>query len=152
MGMLICLITSNIFAQTNANPGLVAALPDGPNILYAMIGQVLNNPSSLLVIAFLGIVDWLADDLPLINSKYVAHISVITGACIYWMFTTESAVPKSFPHPYAVFIVNGCICGFVAAVGHRQIVARLINVIQGNGNNSQSSNKLSQDSLADKQN
>jgi hypothetical protein len=137
LGMLFCLLASNVMAQTNANPALVAALPETPNVLYGMYGQVLNNPASVMVIPFLMVLAWLVDDLPFINSRYVVHITVITGASIYWAFTSVDTVPKSFPHPLMVFVVNGTICGFVAFVGHRQAIARLINMVQahtGGGN------------------
>jgi len=132
LGMAACLIAANVLGQTNAPSELAAKLPDEPNVLYAMIGQVLNNPSSLLVIAFLCIVCWLLDDLPFVNSKYVVHCSVVAGGSIYWMFTAAETVPRSFPHPLAVFIVNGCICGFIAFVIHQQAVSRFINYFGAN--------------------
>lgn len=132
LGMTGCLVAANVLGQS-ANPSpLAAKLPDEPNILYAMLGQVLNNPSSLLVVAFLCILCWLLDDLPFMNSKYVPHCSVIIGAAIYWMFTSDETVPKSFPHPLAVFVVNGTICGFVAFVVHRWAIARFINYFAAN--------------------
>ena len=136
LGMLSSLMAAH--AQTNTPASFTNAvnnLPGGPNIIYAMYGQVLNNPSSLLVIAFLCIMAWLADDLPFIPSKYVAHLCVIIGACMFRFFTAESTVPTSFPHPQAVFIVNGTICGFVAYIIHRQAVSRIINLVrQSTGN------------------
>ena len=130
-GMIAILIFANAlnaFAQGTAAPA--AAFTEG-NIISAMYGQVLSNPSSLLVIAFLSVFAWLLDDLPFINSRYVAHFTVMLGACIYWAFTTERSVPATFPHPFAVFVVNGTLCGFVAFVLHRQLVARLINLVRG---------------------
>jgi len=132
LGMLTCLATARALGETAAQTELAAKLPAEPNILYAMLGQVLNNPSSLLVVAFLCIFCWLLDDLPFVNSKYVPHCSVIIGAAIYWLFTSSETVPKSFPHPQAVFVVNGTICGFVAFVIHRQAVARFINYFDTN--------------------
>ena len=132
IGMGCTLMAANVMGQNAGNTAPTAVnLAADPNILYAMLGQVLNNPSSLLVIAFLCIVAWLADDLPFIASKYVPHLCVVFGASIYWMFTSVDTVPKSFPHPHAVFIVNGTICGFVAAVIHRQAVARIIDIVRG---------------------
>lgn len=122
-------------AQTNtpaAFATMSANLPAGPNIVYAMLGQVLNNPSSLTVLAFLLIVSWLADDTPAFPSRYISHLLVVIGGSIYWMFTSETTVPKSFPHPQAVFVVNGTICGFVAFVAHKQALARLVNLARGN--------------------
>jgi len=131
LGMSFLLVAANVLGQTNAEVTrpIVEAIPSkSPNILYAMICQVLNNPSSLLVVAFLCIVDWLVDDLPFIPSKYVVHCSVIAGASIFWMFTSRESVPSYFPHPLAVFVVNGSICGFVAFVIHRQAIVRLIGM------------------------
>ncbi|HEY1788580.1 MAG TPA: hypothetical protein VGJ73_10515 [Verrucomicrobiae bacterium] len=133
VGMLSTLLAARVMGQTTnaTTTSIVQGLPDSPNILYGMFAQVLNNPSSLLVIAFLCILAWLADDMPFLPSKYVAHFCVVIGASIYWMFTSEATVPKSFPHPEAVFIVNGCICGFMAFAIHRQAIARIITLIHG---------------------
>lgn len=132
-GMGSTVMAANVLGQNagNTSPAVAANLSADPNILYAMLGQVLNNPSSLMVIAFLCICAWLADDLPFIPSKYVAHLCVVFGASIYWAFTSEETVPKSFPHPFAVFIVNGSVCGFVAFIIHRQAVARIIDLVRG---------------------
>lgn len=96
-------------------------------ILSAMFRQMLNNPSSGIVIGALCVMGWLVDDLPFINSRYVAHILVFTGATTFRFFCLESSVPKYFPHPQAVFICNGIIAGFFAWGIHRQAVARAIN-------------------------
>src|ERR1700744_2163222 len=133
-GMASTVIAAHAASDVTAAP-LAQQLPPDPNILYAMLGQELNNPSSLLVIAFLCIVAWLCDDTPLINSRYIAHICVIPGASIYWLFTTWDSVPKTFPHPLAVFVVNGSICGFVAFLLPRHAVARLIHLVRGDTGN-----------------
>jgi len=142
IGMLTTLLTARALGETAAQPELAelaAKLPAEPNILYAMLGQVLNNPSSLLVVAFLCILCWLLDDLPFVNSKYVPHCAVVIGASIYWLFTSSETVPKSFPHPQAVFVVNGTICGFVAFVIHRWAITRFINYFD---NNKSTNNKI----------
>src|SRR6187455_2686997 len=85
------LVLSVLGQSTNAIP--ITHLPgDGEqnNILYAMFGQVLNNPASMLVVGVLCIVAWLVDDLPFVNSRYVAHATVIAGGAIYWMFATPA--------------------------------------------------------------
>lgn len=129
LAMLGCLVAANVFGQTNANPELVAKLPDvGPNILYAMCGQMLNNPASLMVIAFLCVWNYLLDDLPWVKPRYVKLFSVLSGEAIYWMFTTAETVPRSFPHPMAVFVANGTLCGFVAYAIHRQATVRALNL------------------------
>jgi hypothetical protein len=134
LGMLLTFGLSKVFAQTTneSTASIVASLPATPNILYAALGQVLNNPSSTFVIAFLCVVAWMIDDTPIFPSRYIKHLCVVVGASIYWVFTSESTVPKSFPHPQAVFLVNGTICGFIAFVVHQQAVARLINLMRGN--------------------
>ena len=120
----------SVLAQTNALPVTPLPGPTDPNIMTAMFYQVLNNPASLLVIGFLCIVAWLVDDLPFVNSRYVAHATVMAGGAIYWMFATPDSVPHTFPYPIVVLVVNGTICGFVAFVIHRQAVARFINFVR----------------------
>jgi hypothetical protein len=134
LGMLSSFGLSKVFAQTTneLTAPIVASLPGTPNIFYAMLGQVLNNPSSMFVIAFLCVMAWVTDDTPVFPSRYIKHLCVVAGASIYWIFTSEDTVPKSFPHPQAVFLVNGTICGFIAFVIHQQAVARLINLMRGN--------------------
>lgn len=133
LGMGFLLTASNLLGQSTneATKPIVDSIPSAtPNILYAMFAQMLNNPSSLLVIAFLCVLNWLVDDLPFIPSKYVKHCSVIAGASIFWMFTSRSAVPVYFPHPIAVFVANGTVCGFIAFVIHKKAIARVIEFFE----------------------
>jgi hypothetical protein len=129
------LFVAKALAQTgDVSP---AATEHTANIVSASFYQVINNPASLTVICFLCVVAWLLDDLPFINSRYVAHISVIIGASIYWAFAGLDSVPKSYPVPHAVLVVNGTICGFAAFIIHRQAIARLISFVRarnGTGN------------------
>jgi hypothetical protein len=121
---------SKAFAQTNAAPAFPESNDLQANILSAAYHQVLNNPASLMVIAFLCVLAWLCDDLPFINSRYVAHLTVILGAAIYWLFAGPESVPKTFPYPFVVLVVNGTLCGFVAFTVHRQMVARIISFVR----------------------
>lgn len=107
----------------------VTSLPD-PNLLSAMYASVIHNPASLMVIGVLCVFAWLADDLPFVNSRYVAHYTVIAGASIYWLFAFPASVPVNFPHPSAVFASNGIICGLVAFGIHKQAIARLLNYMR----------------------
>ena len=122
--------TAHVLGQTNDLPRLA---PDTAEvgILTAMVKQAINNPSSAIFIPALMIVAWLADDLPFIPSRYVAHYVVITGAVCFRFFCLESSVPKCFPHPQAVFVVNGIVAGFVAFIFHKYAVARFINSVRG---------------------
>lgn len=122
-------------AQTGTLPALAQIgdqLPANGNVIYGMLMQILKNPSSLYVIILLCIVAWIIDDTPIIPSRYAKHICVVLGGCFYWMYATPSSVPNGFPHPYAVYIGNGTLCGFVAVIVHRQAVARVINLFRGN--------------------
>lgn len=134
LGMLSSFGLSKVFAQTSneLTAPLVAGIPQTPNFVYAMYAQVLNNPSSMMVIVALGIMAWILDDTPKFPSRYIKHLCVAVGSCIYWGFTSEATVPKVFPHPQFVFVVNGAFCGFIAFIGHHQGVARLINLARGN--------------------
>lgn len=129
-GVFFCM--SKAFSQTNllAATGTEDRAEVQANIASAAYHQVLNNPASLMVIAFLCVLAWLIDDLPVINSRYVSHLTVIIGASIYWLFAGPESVPKTYPYPFVVLMANGTLCGFVAAVGHRQIIARLISMVR----------------------
>lgn len=142
VAMVSILTAARLLAQragemTNPPAGVFIqspALPDASaGLAQAMFDQVLNNPSSLLLIAFLCVFAWLADDLPFLNSRYVAHCTVILGALTYWTVTSVASVPKTFPHPQAVFVMNGTLCGFVAFVIHKQAVARVIAFVRAHG-------------------
>lgn len=135
MLIAICFLVSRALAQTNmptnamewyAEPGVSSA----PNIVWAMYGQVVNNPASLMVIWVLCVLAWLFDDCPWINSKYVAHLTVVIGGSIYWMFAGPSTVPKTFPYSMPVLVSNGIICGFIAFVIHKQVVHRIIQFVR----------------------
>lgn len=115
------------YGPTNELTNLPADVDVQAGIITAMFKQVLNNPSSSIFVPALCVIGWLVDDLPFINSRYVAHIMIITGAFTFRFFCLESAVPKYFPHPQAVFILNGIIAGFIAFILHKQVVARAIN-------------------------
>ena len=95
-----------------------------------MFYQVWSNPSSLLVVAYLCVFAWLLEDLPFVSNRYVAHYTVLLGMASYWGFALEKSVPAGFPHPQFVFVANGCICGFMAYVIHRQVVARMLEAFR----------------------
>lgn len=118
---------AQVLGQTNDAPAMVPDTDVQAGIASAMLHQIASNPSSSLVIAALCVFAWLVDDLPFVNSRYVAHLTVVMGACIFRFFSLESAVPKYFPHPQAVFVVNGILAGFIAFVIHKQVVSRIIN-------------------------
>lgn len=121
---------SKAFAQTNAVP-LLGATPDTTgNVLMGIWAQAVNNPASFSVIGLLMVIAWLCDDLPWINSKYVKHLTVICGISLYWAFANPETVSKLYPHPLAIYMSNGAICGAFAYLAHWQIVARLKNFLQ----------------------
>jgi len=123
----------SLVAQSNdPTAGIIpnAAAPlsgSDSNLFAAMYASIIHNPASLMVIGVLCVFAWLADDLPFINSRYVAHYTVIMGASIYWLFAFPSSVPVNFPHPAAVFASNGIICGLIAFGVHKQAIARILN-------------------------
>ncbi len=126
------LIAFMAIAQTTAKEA--PPISDG-NVVLAMYQQILHNPASMLVIALLCVVAWLADDLPFISSRYVVHITVIVGGSIFWAYASPKSVPPDFPHPMAVFVANGIICGFVAWVIHRQAIGRFISFVRTRSGN-----------------
>lgn len=121
---------SKAFAQTNFAP-VLGTVPDYTgNVLVGIWGQAVNNPASFSVIGLLMVVAWLCDDFPWINSKFVKHITVVTGMAIYWAFANPETVANIYPHPLAIYLSNGAICGAVAYLGHWQIVARIRNFLE----------------------
>lgn len=121
--MFFCI--SKGFGQTNF-ASMTGTPPDYTGDVIAGIWkQSVSNPSSFFVIGPLMVLSWLCDDFTFINSKFVKHITVITGMSIYWAFANPETVSKIYPHPLAIYISNGCICGAVAYIGHWQITNRL---------------------------
>ncbi len=126
----ICYSAVSILADTNLPGSLQAgpmALTKDSNIYAELYLNVFHNPASLMVFGVLLAVAFLYDDLPWFNSRYVTHFTVIVGAGIYHKFAYVSSVPSNFPDPQAFFAANGFMVGFVAALTHRQAVARMLN-------------------------
>lgn len=99
-------------------------------VFAPFVDQVLNNPASITAIVFLGIVAFMLDDTPIINSRYVTHITIILGGISYWLFAGADSVPHYFPHPVAVLVVNGMAAGILAGLGHRWVIAFLVNCMR----------------------
>jgi len=127
ISIFLLMAAAQVLGQTNDLPKIIPDIDSTGGIVNAMLRQVMNNPSSVLVIAALCVFAWLVDDLPFVNSRYVAHLTVVVGAFSFRFFCLENSVPKCFPHPQAVFVVNGIIAGFIAFVIHKQVVSRTIN-------------------------
>lgn len=124
-GALLVFVAS-LFAQANL-PEPVPVVGAKANVATAMFDTILNNPASLFCIIYLGVIAWLLDDFPFVNSKFVVHITAILGASTYWLFCFPSDVPKNYPHPVAVLVGIGFICGFVAGIIHKRMVAYAID-------------------------
>jgi hypothetical protein len=118
-------VISKAFAQTNAAPMIGVTSEATGNVLVALWFQIINNPSSLSDILFLMVMAWLCDDLPWPPSKYVKHVTVMLGILTYWAFTNPETVSKIYPHPLAIYLCNGSICGATAYLAHWQIVTRV---------------------------
>lgn len=130
--MVFALFAASAWAQTDSAPSADATAAVGGaasemdlNIVSAMFKQVLNSPGSLLVIVGLSILAWLIE-ISVVNNKVIPWICVLGGAGSYWLFSSAASVPKDFPHPAAVLVVNGLICGFVAFVLHGQLISRFL--------------------------
>lgn len=96
------------------------------SMFSALFQQVVNSPASLLVILGLSVIAYLLEVWPRFNSKFIPHICVLLGASSYWMFSSKASVPAGFPHPAAVLVVNGIICGFLSFLVHVSLIAGLI--------------------------
>ena len=123
------LSASKLMAQTT-NEAATQLVSNGSfqaRLFAPFYDQVLNNPASLTAIVFLCIVAFVLDDTPVVNSRYVTHITITLGAATYWLFAGSDSVPHYFPHPAAILVVNGMVAGIVAGLGHRYAVALLVN-------------------------
>lgn len=116
ISMLLLLVTITAMAQDVPAPAVneesVIAL------MKAMVVQVVNSPASLLVIIGLVIIAVVFEVVEWIPSKVILPMCVFGGACTYWIFSPASTVPVHFPHPQAVLVVNGLICGVIAFIIH----------------------------------
>lgn len=120
------LLCWSAIAQTN-EPAAAPPMVLTSNMYYDLYLNVFHNPASLLMFFWLGACAWLFDDLPFFNSRFVLHYTAMLGMGTYWLFAFPQSVPSNFPHPNAVFMVNGMLVGFFAALGHKQIIARMLD-------------------------
>jgi hypothetical protein len=129
LALIGTLSASKLMAQStnDAANQLVSTGTFQSRIIAPFYDQVLNNPASLTAIVFLCIVAFVLDDTPIVNSRYVSHITITMGACTYWLFAGADSVPHYYPHPTAVLVVNGMVAGIVAGIGHRYVIALLVN-------------------------
>lgn len=128
---LTCLSISKVFASDGTN-ALTQVAPDSfqGKIFAPFFDQITNNPASMTVLVFLCVIAFVLDDTPVINSRYVTHITIMLGMGIYWLFAGVESVPHYFPHPFAVFAVNGSVAGLLAGLFHRYAVAYVINLVR----------------------
>lgn len=119
------------FGQSNDIAGVAppALSLDQAGALTAMYKQIVLNPSSLVVLLALCILGWLADDVKWFDSRYICHVLVVVGSLTYRFFCLESVVPKYFPHPQAIFMVDGMVCGFTAFFIYRYAVAKVLYMV-----------------------
>lgn len=96
------------------------------NLLYAMVGQILNSPGSLLEIIALSIIAFVFETVHWLPTKAILPICVFGGALTYWIFNSPASVPPYFPYPAAVLFVNGLVCGLVAFALHASLVVWII--------------------------
>jgi len=145
-GVALLCFAASVIAQLVTDPVTPPSPGVTPNIFVAMYETIIHNPASLFIIIVLSALAWLLDELPFVNSKFVTHYTAIIGASTYWLFAFQTSVPKSFPHPVAVLACIGFVCGFVAGILHKQLVARAIAYLRGrvpelNPNQNQSAEK-----------
>lgn len=124
----LTLFASRVLAQDGTNAATqVAPLSFQGKIFAPFWDQVVNNPASMASFVFLCIVAYLMDDTPIINSRFVSHITTFLGCTTYWIFAGVESVPHYFPHPLAVLGLNGMITGLAAGLFHRNAIAIAVN-------------------------
>jgi hypothetical protein len=102
------------------------------SLLKAMFFQVLNSPASLLVILGLSIIAVVVEIVEWIPSnpvKVSLPLCVFGGGSTYWLFSSPASVDKAFPHPHAVLVVNGLVCGLAAFLIHVALVKLILSKI-----------------------
>lgn len=102
---------------------------DAYTLIKTMILQVIKSPASLLVIVGLSVIAAVMEAIKICPSdpiRVILPVCTLGGAAFYWCFAPAASVDKAFPHPHAVFIVNGLVCGFVAFLLHSKLVLLLI--------------------------
>lgn len=120
LSLLACLglCSPLLFAQdTNSLASAIPETVSKGDIFGAMFSQVANSPASLLVIVGLAIIAWLVHQSKVSDSK-IPWICCVAGGATYWLFSATDSVPKNFPYPHAVLVVNGLVCGFLAFIAH----------------------------------
>jgi hypothetical protein len=96
------------------------------DIFSALIGQLLNNPASLLLILPVSILAFVFEKWKWFPSNLILPVCLASGMCLFPGLVNRSSVPTAFPHPLLVLILNGFILGFVAWAVHITLVKWLI--------------------------
>jgi len=96
------------------------------DIFKALYDQVVGSPGSLIVLALVAVIAFLVETLPFIDTRYMPHVCVTAGACLYWLFVSRATVPPNYPNPVAVLVANGAICGLIAWGIQAQLIRRLL--------------------------
>lgn len=125
------------FGQTNEIVVVPVVTPPAPAesasllaLINAMVEQIINSPASLLVIIALSIISYVVEVSAWLPSKAILPLCVFGGASGYWIFSSAGSVSPYFPYPYAVLVVNGLVCGFIAFIFHASAIKWLINRFQ----------------------
>ena len=102
-----------------------------PSIFFAPFLQVWNSPNSALIILPVSIVAFIWEMNSKTPSKFIPVVCLALGMILYPLLTPLSSVPKTFPVPIVVLLLNGLVLGFIAWMVHKFVVKKLIDKFGG---------------------
>lgn len=99
------------------------------SIFSALVGQVVNNPASALVILPVSIVAIVLEMLSCVPNRLILPCCLTLGMLLFPGLVHRETVPPSFPNPLLVLILNGFILGFMAWAVHATLIRWLLSKI-----------------------
>lgn len=105
---------------SNPPPGLT-------DVVAAQINQVMRSPASLCVLLGWIVIAYFLEVCPDFPSKWIPPLTILGSAASYPLFAPIASVTGDAPCKVCVLIVNGLVCGFLAATLHRYVLKWLIS-------------------------
>lgn len=96
------------------------------DMLMAQINQVLRAPASLFVLLGWMVMAYVLEIWPDFPSKWIPVVTIIGSGVSYPLFCPTASVTMDAPCKVCVLMVNGLVCGVLAASLHRYFLKWLI--------------------------